>query len=76
MNEMPDLYIVYRFLESDGENEFGPDVYLINAHSREEAIRKIYHIFPGELTSIKMKPVVLPHWEAVHIGTLFREYDE
>lgn len=72
MLEEVDFFIVYHYIRSDGENIFGPDVYLIKASSREEIINKINRLFPGQGLSIKFKPIKLGY-NPEYVGTMVRD---
>jgi len=72
MVEKADFYVVYHYIRSDGENIFGPDVYLIKAENREEIVKKINDLFPGQALSIKFKPIILRN-NPQYIGTLVRD---
>lgn len=72
MLENVDFFIVSHYLKSDGENIFGPDVYLIKASSRKEIVKKINEQFPGQALSIKFEPVSLGYHPRF-IGTLVRK---
>ena len=68
------LYMILRHGDDDWDHKYAPDIYLITAKDRDEAVRRAEINFPGELNCLRIKMIVLKEWEAVCIGRLSKEY--